>query len=734
MLELRTLGTLGLRHSAGTELRAVLKQPKRLALLGWLAIEVGDRWTRRDVLLGLFWPELDQSHARAALRRALFFLRQAVGEAVIEGRGDEELRIAPGSLWCDASEFERALGENRLTAALELYRGHLLEGFYIAGAPEAEEWLDRTRRRLKQRAVRAAWSLAEDPATPPAEAVEWGRRAAGFAPDDEESVRRLMTLLQRSGDRGGGLIVFDEYARRLRLDFDAVPSTELQALAQQIRQRPADPASQPESLVLVIPRFTQLASRTTPSLAALRTWLDAEEHFRMGQFLPALDAYSRTTEIDPDFALAHYRTASAAAASALIEPARAASRLAVERIAGLSERERLLVEAQDAWLHGRSDEAERRYAAVVANHPDDFEAWFLLGDLLFHGNPYRGHSIREARSALERALALDGNHVSTLVKLTRLAALDRDWSRLDVLVTRIAEQSPESAHTLGVRALRASVLGRAEEYREVLARLREAPALAIAMAFSDLSLYGKDLAEAERLGRELVELFRSAELQAFGHLVLASIAVARNDLTTGDSQLRLARQLDFNWSLEIRGLLAALPFVAWPQGWVEDTRVALQQWDPGAHRPNAGLPLAFHSQLHPHLRAYLLALLSARLNDAAGAAEAEETLAELEVPEDESAAVLVERLERSVRTELLVLRGEYQEALIELTGSSGDIWFQYAVASPFYGGAFERWRRSTLLRRLGREAEAQRWLGSIAERSPWELPFRLAQNRPRTAD
>lgn len=827
MLELRTLGTLGLRDSAGAELRAVVNQPKRLALLAYLAIEGGARWVRRDVLLGLFWPELDQTHARAALRRALFFLRQALGDQTLEGRGDEELRILPGSLWCDVPEFESALDANRLVPAIELYQGPLLEGFYIAGAPDAEAWLDRTRSRLHQLAARTAWRLAEDPNASDEDAAKWARRAGALAPDDEDSVRRLMNHLQRLNDRTGALAAYEEYSRRLRLDQETEPSGDLQSLAIAIRHRTGEPSPASTSILSVAinpfeingdpgigylrdglvnlfgsaldgladfrlarslgancrlrgslvvsgermrlsaaldslsgenlgradaegvgeeavfqmvdqvvrqlvasrggagdQRLTRLASRTTTSVPALRTWLEGENHFRAGRFLPALDAYQRSTSIDPDFSLAHYRLASSAAASALIGPARSSSRAALALCQDLSERERLLVEAQDAWLHGATDEAERRYAAVVANYPDDFEAWFLLGDLLFHGNPYRGQSIRQSRGPLERALALDPQHLSTLVKLARLAALDRDWTQLDGLVNRISALSPEGPHTLGVRALRATALARTGEYQEILSRLRDAPALAIAVAFSDVALYGEDLADAARLGPGLIELFRSAELQAFGHLVLANIAVSQRDLDLARAQLTLSQQLDFGWGIEIRGLLAALPFVPWPDQWVIDTRSALQQWDPASHKPNVGLPLAFHNNLHPHIRAYLLGLLSARQNDEAGLIEAVESLAELAVPED--GEVLIERMERSIRAELLVLRGEAEQALIELTEAPTDVWFQYAVASPFFGGGFERWRRGKLLQTLGRTAEASRWLGSIAERSPWELPFRLA--------
>src|SRR5689334_4684023 len=99
MIELRTIGTVDLRRAPGGELRSVLQQPKRVALLVYLAVAKPGAWHRRDSLLGLFWPELDQEHGRAALRRAIYFLRQALGAEVLAGRGDEEIGIEPAALW-----------------------------------------------------------------------------------------------------------------------------------------------------------------------------------------------------------------------------------------------------------------------------------------------------------------------------------------------------------------------------------------------------------------------------------------------------------------------------------------------------------------------------------------------------------------------------------------------------------------------------------------------------------
>src|SRR5437867_1936198 len=120
MIELRTLGAVDLRDRDGREIRAVLAQPKRLALLVYLAVARPRGFHRRDTLLALFWPELEQGRARAALRKAVLVVRQGLGAGrgegegeTLIGRGDEELGLAPGAVSCDAAAFERAVDERR---------------------------------------------------------------------------------------------------------------------------------------------------------------------------------------------------------------------------------------------------------------------------------------------------------------------------------------------------------------------------------------------------------------------------------------------------------------------------------------------------------------------------------------------------------------------------------------------------------------------------------------------
>lgn len=240
MISLVTLGTVELRGSNGSELRSVLTQPKRLALLSYLAIESPHGFQRRDRLLGLFWPELDQARARQALRQSLYFLRHALGEQVVVNRGACEVGIAHDFLSCDVHTFTELNERGRLEDALALYHGDFLAGFFVnQPSPAFERWLYAQRDELQQRASDAAWALADTAAIRGAAdtAAHWARYARRLDPDDERSLQRLVRLLDRQGDRAGALRAYAEFSETLAMEFAAEPSAESQALIQTVRSR-----------------------------------------------------------------------------------------------------------------------------------------------------------------------------------------------------------------------------------------------------------------------------------------------------------------------------------------------------------------------------------------------------------------------------------------------------------------------------------------------------------------
>jgi len=240
MIELRTLGTLDLRDSAdGRTFRSVLARQKRMALLGYLALARPQGLRHRDSLLAIFWPELPQQPARQALSQALYVLRRALGDGVVLTRGADEVGLDPEKFWCDGVAFEALLDQGQGEEALGVYGGDLLVGFYLSGCLEFERWLDGERARLRERAARAAWSLAEGAETSgnAVEAAHWGRRALALSPDDEEVLRQLLALLDRLGDRAGAIREYEAFAKRLREDYEAEPAPETTALIESVRAR-----------------------------------------------------------------------------------------------------------------------------------------------------------------------------------------------------------------------------------------------------------------------------------------------------------------------------------------------------------------------------------------------------------------------------------------------------------------------------------------------------------------
>jgi DNA-binding SARP family transcriptional activator len=187
----------------------------------------------------LFWPELDQEHARTALRQALRVLRNALGPELVVTRGDEEIGLDFEELWSDVAAFDHAMDAGQALEALDLYRGPLLPGFFIPDAPDFERWLETERARLQQRASTAAGNLVLERETQGdlTTAVHWARRAAQLAPDDETLTRRLIALLDRQGDRAGALRAYEEFAQRLAAEYEATPAAETRTLIAAVRAR-----------------------------------------------------------------------------------------------------------------------------------------------------------------------------------------------------------------------------------------------------------------------------------------------------------------------------------------------------------------------------------------------------------------------------------------------------------------------------------------------------------------
>lgn len=237
IMRLRMLGAFQVEGEPAGKAGELFSQPKVVGLLSYLLLARPRGVHSRNRLIGLFWPEADEEHARGALRNLLSRLKQTLGEDTIETRGSEFIGIVPGSIWCDALAFDEALAEDRLREALDLYQGDLLLGTKVDQAEEFERWLESERAYYESRAVNAAWTLvqryvADSELT---NAGQLARVVARMSPTNERMLRRVMSTLVRLGDRAGAIDVFTKSTDRMWRELEIGPSRETMQLVDAIR-------------------------------------------------------------------------------------------------------------------------------------------------------------------------------------------------------------------------------------------------------------------------------------------------------------------------------------------------------------------------------------------------------------------------------------------------------------------------------------------------------------------
>jgi DNA-binding SARP family transcriptional activator/TolB-like protein len=271
MIRLRALGSLDLRDESGKELRSVLAQPKRIALLAYLALAKPGNAHRRDTLLALFWPEQDSERARNALSQAIFFLRRELGEETILSHNGDSLRLDASRVWCDVTEFEQSLDAQKPLDAVDLYRGELLEGFHVGNAPEFERWVDSERERLGTRfgkTVEALASQREATGDLPGALVLW-RRLATRDPYNSTVALRLMRALAASGDIAGTVKHARGHETLLRTELDIALPADVAAFLRDLQSQSS--SQSPPSRAIPASSAPELHAPTVPLEPRQRT-------------------------------------------------------------------------------------------------------------------------------------------------------------------------------------------------------------------------------------------------------------------------------------------------------------------------------------------------------------------------------------------------------------------------------------------------------------------------------
>ena len=145
MLHLKTFGGASVDID-GIPATGAAQQRKTLGLLALLAAS-GQRGVSRDKLIAALWPETDAEHGRGLLKQACYALRRDLHQRELF-LGSIQLHLNPAVISSDVQSFVVALEENDPARAVSFYTAPFLDGFYLNGGGEFEEWAETERARL----------------------------------------------------------------------------------------------------------------------------------------------------------------------------------------------------------------------------------------------------------------------------------------------------------------------------------------------------------------------------------------------------------------------------------------------------------------------------------------------------------------------------------------------------------------------------------------------------------
>ncbi|GAC1385459.1 MAG: AAA family ATPase [Herpetosiphon sp.] len=247
--------------------RVTFPTRKTLALLSYLAVEGGVQ--PRERIIALLWPESSTHLGRASLRKALAYLREALGDYALPDDDQpcilatrDALQLNPVSVrsadvWLlqaaaqairkpplGAPDTRAAWPSAYLHTVLEPLqqavthlRGDLLAGFSLSDAPEFDDWASMQRDVLHRQAVQVCDQLAQlqFEAGELASAITTATRWVAIDDLDEEAYRRLMQLHVANGDRSAALQVYATCTAILARDLGIEPVVETTRLADRIK-------------------------------------------------------------------------------------------------------------------------------------------------------------------------------------------------------------------------------------------------------------------------------------------------------------------------------------------------------------------------------------------------------------------------------------------------------------------------------------------------------------------
>jgi tetratricopeptide (TPR) repeat protein/predicted Ser/Thr protein kinase len=180
----------------------------------------------------------------------------------------------------------------------------------------------------------------------------------------------------------------------------------LQQLAESVQKSLALP---PETIKELQAKSLKPSSQ---SVQALRYYGEGQQLGRQGKNLEAVKQFEAATKEDPDFALAYSKLAATYAALGYGDKAQESSRKALDLSDKVSPQEKLMIQAQDAWVTRDYTKAISSYENLDKILPDDFDIQYALARACEESSIFD-----KGRAYYDKLLARDPKNVDVLLRI-----------------------------------------------------------------------------------------------------------------------------------------------------------------------------------------------------------------------------------------------------------------------------------------------------------------------------
>jgi len=220
---------------------------KAIALLAYL-VTTGSAHSR-DSLATIFWPDYDQSKARANLRRELSRIKTSINKDIFTSERENVALNPELDYWSDIIEYQsrvkasheylsdqpakshgRNTSEiiNELEECAALFSGEFMAGFNLPDCPQFDDWqfferesLDRSLRDTLQYLV--LWNIVLGAFD---QGIKYARRILALDELSEPAHRQLMQLFTWSGQRGAAIRQYELCEKILADELGVEPEEE----------------------------------------------------------------------------------------------------------------------------------------------------------------------------------------------------------------------------------------------------------------------------------------------------------------------------------------------------------------------------------------------------------------------------------------------------------------------------------------------------------------------------